>query len=110
VFDTKRYVAKRRSDPCCVLLKLTGPSRVVVHDTDFHLLDTTDQNIAIIPFIHHRHHERREIEFNVTLVFGIAALLGFAVSPWFIPLAYLAPWCVIIDLLCEYCSRQPVSF
>ena len=68
MFDTKRYVAKRRSDPCCVLLKLTGPSRVVIHDTDFHLLDTTDQNIAIIPFIQHRHHERQQIEFNNVLL------------------------------------------
>ncbi len=64
---------------------------------------------------------QQQIEFNVAFLFAIAALLGMGVSPWFIPIAYLAhglwdvahhnraklrlvsipqwyiPWCVIID-------------
>ncbi|MGH8509705.1 MAG: DUF6010 family protein [Gammaproteobacteria bacterium] len=63
------------------------------------------------------------IEFNVASGFGIAALLGLGVSPWFLALGYLAhglwdlahhnsaklglvsipqwyvPWCVIIDFI-----------
>lgn len=61
------------------------------------------------------------VEFNVTCLFSLAAFLGIAVNPWFIPLAYLAhgiwdfahhnrarfglvpipqwyvPWCAMID-------------
>jgi Family of unknown function (DUF6010) len=63
------------------------------------------------------------VEFNVALMFGIAALLGVTVSTWFLPAAYLAhglwdlahhnrsplvlvsipqwyiPWCVVIDVI-----------
>ncbi|MGH8564590.1 MAG: DUF6010 family protein [Gammaproteobacteria bacterium] len=63
------------------------------------------------------------IEFNVASAFGIAAILGLTVSPWFLPLSYLAhgawdvahhnrlrlrlvsipqwyiPWCVVIDVI-----------
>ena len=63
------------------------------------------------------------VEFNVALMFGVAALLGLTVSPWFLPAAYLAhglwdvahhnrsplalvsipqwyiPWCVVIDVI-----------
>jgi Family of unknown function (DUF6010) len=66
---------------------------------------------------------QQQIEFNVAFLFVIAALLGIAVSPWFLPAAYLAhalwdiehhnrtdlrlvsippwyiPWCVIIDVI-----------
>jgi hypothetical protein len=66
---------------------------------------------------------QQQIEFNVSFLFVIAALLGIGVSPWFLPLAYLAhgawdlahhnrsnlrlvsipqwyiPWCVIIDVI-----------
>ena len=68
---------------------------------------------------------QQQIEFNVAFVFAIAALLGFGISPWFIPVAFLAhglwdfahhndvnlslvsipqwyiPWCVIIDCIIE---------
>jgi hypothetical protein len=64
---------------------------------------------------------QQQVEFNVTGLFGAAALLGIGVSPWFIPAAYLAhavwdaahhnraklglvpipqwyiPWCAVID-------------
>ncbi len=64
---------------------------------------------------------QQQIEFGVTFLFMIAALLGVAVSPWFLPAAYFAhgvwdfahhheahlplvsiprwyvPWCVAID-------------
>lgn len=33
---------------------------------------------------------QQQVEFNVTGLFGTAALLGIGVSPWFIPAAYLA--------------------
>lgn len=63
------------------------------------------------------------IEFNVALMFGIAALLGVTVNTWFLPAAYLVhglwdlahhnrsplalvsipqwyiPWCVVIDVI-----------
>ena len=63
------------------------------------------------------------VEFNVSLLFIVAALLGVWVSPWFIPAAFLAhglwdfahhnsvnsrlvsipqwyiPWCVVIDVI-----------
>jgi len=63
------------------------------------------------------------IEFNMASAFGIAALLGLVISPWFIPAAYAAhalwdlahhnksnmklvaipqwyiPWCIVIDLI-----------
>ena len=63
------------------------------------------------------------IEFNVASGFGLAALLGFVLNPWFVPIAFLAhglwdfahhnsvklrlvsippwyiPWCVIIDCI-----------
>jgi hypothetical protein len=66
---------------------------------------------------------QQQIEFNVTLLFLVAALLGVWVSPWFIPAAFLAhglwdfahhnsvnsrlvsipqwyiPWCVVIDVI-----------
>ncbi|MGH6864711.1 MAG: DUF6010 family protein [Methyloceanibacter sp.] len=66
---------------------------------------------------------QQQIEFNVAFLFVIAALLGIAVSPWFLPAAYLThgvwdfahhngaelrlvpipqwyiPWCVIIDAM-----------
>src|SRR5262245_7358298 len=66
---------------------------------------------------------QQQVEFNVSLLFVIAALLGVWVSPWFIPAAFLAhglwdsahhnranlrlvsipqwyiPWCVIIDII-----------
>jgi hypothetical protein len=66
---------------------------------------------------------QQQIEFNVSFLFLIAALLGIGVSPWFLPAAYLAhafwdlahhnrsnlrlvtipqwyiPWCVIIDVI-----------
>jgi Family of unknown function (DUF6010) len=66
---------------------------------------------------------QQQIEFNVTFLFLIAALLGIGVSAWFIPAAYLAhaiwdlahhnrsnlrlvsipqwyiPWCVMIDVV-----------
>ena len=66
---------------------------------------------------------QQQIEFNVAFLFVIAALLGVAVSPWFLPAAYLAhalwdfahhnganlklvsipqwyiPWCVVIDCI-----------
>jgi hypothetical protein len=66
---------------------------------------------------------QQQIEFNVAFLFAIAALLGFGVSPLFIPAAFLAhglwdfahhngvrlglvaipqwyiPWCVVIDVI-----------
>ena len=66
---------------------------------------------------------QQQIEFNVTGLFMIAALLGVAISPWFLALAYLAhalwdfahhnradlrlvsipqwyiPWCVMVDVI-----------
>jgi uncharacterized protein DUF6010 len=66
---------------------------------------------------------QQQIEFNVAFLFAIAALLGMGVSPWFLPIAYLAhglwdfahhnrakldlvaipqwyiPWCVVIDVI-----------
>jgi hypothetical protein len=66
---------------------------------------------------------QQQIEFNVSLLFIVAALLGVWVSPWFIPAAFLAhglwdfahhnsvnsrlvsipqwyiPWCVVIDVI-----------
>ncbi len=66
---------------------------------------------------------QQQIEFNVTGLFVLAAFLGIAVNPWFIPAAFLAhalwdaahhnraslrlvsipqwyiPWCVIIDVI-----------
>lgn len=67
--------------------------------------------------------QQQLIEFNVASLFGIAALLGVAVSTWFLPAAYIGhalwdlahhnksklglvaipqwyiPWCVIIDVI-----------
>jgi hypothetical protein len=66
---------------------------------------------------------QQQIEFNVTGLFMVAALLGVGVSAWFFPIAYLAhglwdfahhnrakldlvaipqwyiPWCVVIDVI-----------
>jgi hypothetical protein len=66
---------------------------------------------------------QQQVEFNVALLFAVAALLGVWVSPWFIPAAFLAhglwdfahhnsvnsrlvaipqwyiPWCVVIDAI-----------
>ena len=66
---------------------------------------------------------QQQVEFSVTFLFVIAALLGVWISPWFIPAAFLAhglwdyahhnranlrlvsipqwyiPWCVIIDVI-----------
>jgi hypothetical protein len=66
---------------------------------------------------------QQQVEFNVALLFVIAAVFGIWVSPWFIPAAFLAhglwdyahhnsvnlrlvsipqwyiPWCVIIDAI-----------
>jgi Family of unknown function (DUF6010) len=66
---------------------------------------------------------QQQLEFNVAFLFAIAALLGMGVSPWFLPLAFLAhgvwdfahhnsakldlvaipqwyiPWCVVIDVI-----------
>ncbi len=66
---------------------------------------------------------QQQIEFTVSFLFAFAALLGLSVSPWFIPVAFLAhglwdfahhnsvnsrlvsipqwyiPWCVVIDVI-----------
>jgi hypothetical protein len=66
---------------------------------------------------------QQQVEFNVASLFGIAALLGIGLNPWFLPAGYLAhglwdfahhnraglklvsipqwyvPWCVVIDLI-----------
>jgi hypothetical protein len=35
---------------------------------------------------------QQQIEFTVSFLFAIAALLGLGVSPWFIPAAFLGAW------------------